>query len=96
VGSIGWAVRSLTPVWNLPPPAFSTAFVWSSVGVLVGALAARPIGDHVGRNPLLLASVAIFGIASLLSAVAPSLAILSLWRFSPGLASAGRFRGQWR
>ena len=69
VGSIGWAVPSLTHVWNLPPPAFSTAFVWSSVGVMVGALAAGPIGDRFGRKPLLLASVAIFGLASLLSAV---------------------------
>ncbi|MGC1888540.1 MAG: hypothetical protein WA709_21020 [Stellaceae bacterium] len=37
VGSIGWAVPSLTHAWNLPPPAFSTAFVWSSIGVVVGA-----------------------------------------------------------
>ena len=93
VGSIGWAVPSLTHVWNLPPPAFSTAFVWSSVGVMVGALAAGPIGDRVGRKPLLLASVAIFGIASLLSAVAPSLAMLSLWRFFTGLGIGGAFSG---
>jgi MFS transporter, AAHS family, 4-hydroxybenzoate transporter len=86
VGSIGWAVPSLTHVWNLAPPAFSTAFVWSSVGVLVGALAAGPIGDRVGRKPLLLASVAIFGIA-------PSLAILSLWRFFTGLGIGGAFSG---
>ena len=91
VGSIGWAVPSLTHVWNLPPPAFSTAFVWSSVGVMVGALAAGPIGDRVGRKPLLLGSVAIFGIASLLSAVAPSLAMLSLWRFFTGLGIGGAF-----
>jgi len=93
VGSIGWAVPSLTHVWNLPPPAFSTAFVWSSVGVMVGALAAGPIGDRVGRKPLLLGSVAIFGIASLLSAVAPSLAMLSLWRFFTGLGIGGAFSG---
>jgi MFS transporter, AAHS family, 4-hydroxybenzoate transporter len=93
VGSIGWAVPSLTHVWNLPPPAFSTAFVWSSVGVMVGALAAGPIGDRVGRKPLLLASVTIFGIASLLSAVAPSLAMLSVWRFFTGLGIGGAFSG---
>jgi len=93
VGSIGWAVPSLTHVWNLPPPAFATAFVWSSVGVMVGALAAGPIGDRVGRKPLLLASVTIFGIASLLSAMAPSLAMLSLWRFFTGLGIGGAFSG---
>jgi MFS family permease len=93
VGSIGWAVPSLTQVWNLPPPAFATAFVWSSVGVMVGALTAGPIGDRVGRKPLLLASVTIFGIASLLNAVAPSLAMLSLWRFFTGLGIGGACSG---
>jgi len=60
---------------------------------MVGALAAGPIGDRVGRKPLLLGSVAIFGIASLLSAVAPSLAMLSLWRFFTGLGIGGAFSG---
>jgi MFS transporter, AAHS family, 4-hydroxybenzoate transporter len=93
VGSIGWAVRSLTQVWSLPSPAFSTAFVSSSVGVMVGALAAGPIGDRVGRKPLLLISVTIFGLASLLSALAPSLAMLSVWQFFTGLGIGGAFSG---
>ena len=37
-GSIGWAVPSLTHAWDLPPSAFSLAFLWSNLGVLVGAL----------------------------------------------------------
>ncbi len=93
IGSIGWAVPSLTHVWNLPPPAFSTAFVWSSVGVMVGALTSGPIGDRIGRKPLLLASVTIFGLASLLSALAGSLAVLSVWRFFTGLGIGGAFSG---
>ena len=67
VGSIGWAVPSLTHAWNLPPAAFSLAFLWSNLGVMAGALASGPIGDRFGRRPLLLASVAIFGLASLAS-----------------------------
>jgi MFS transporter, AAHS family, 4-hydroxybenzoate transporter len=93
VGSIGWAVPSLTHVWNLPPPAFSTAFVWSSVGVMVGALASGPIGDRVGRKPLLLASVVIFGLASLASAFAGSLGGLRALRFFTGLGIGGAFSG---
>src|ERR1700739_3670910 len=81
INSIGGAVPSLTHVWNLPGPAFTTAFLWSSIGIMVGALSGGPIGDRVGRKPLLLASVAIFGIASLLSAFAPSLFVLSILRF---------------
>ena len=57
------------------------------------ALAAGPIGDRVGRKPLLLASVAIFGLASLLSAMAGSMGVMSLWRFFTGLGIGGAFSG---
>ena len=93
VGSIGWAVPSLTHAWDLPPSAFSLAFLWSNLGVLVGALASGPIGDRFGRKPLLLASVAIFGLASLASAFAGSLGVLSALRFFTGLGIAGAFTG---
>jgi MFS transporter, AAHS family, 4-hydroxybenzoate transporter len=93
VGSIGYAVPSLTHAWNLPGPAFTTAFLWSSIGIMAGALSAGPIGDRVGRKPLLLASVAIFGLASLLSAFAPSLAVLAILRFFTGLGIGGAFPG---
>jgi len=93
VGSIGWAVPSLTHAWNLPPSAFSLAFLWSNLGVMAGALASGPIGDRFGRKPLLLASVAIFGVASLASAFAGSLGVLSALRFFTGLGIAGAFSG---
>ena len=93
VGSIGWAVPSLTHAWNLPPSAFSLAFLWSNLGVMAGALASGPIGDRFGRKPLLFASVAIFGLASVASAFAPSLGVLSGLRFFTGLGIAGGFSG---
>ena len=91
VGSIGWAVPPLTHTWNLPPPAFALAFLWSSVGVVVGAPLAGPIGDRIGRRPLLLVSVAIVGISSLLTAFSGSIATLSLWRFFTGVGLGGAF-----
>ena len=73
VGSIGWSVPSLTHAWHIAPPAFAVAFLWSSIGIMAGALLAGPIGDRFGRKPLLMISVTLFGIASLASAVSPSL-----------------------
>ena len=93
VNSIGVSVPSLTHAWNLPGPAFTVAFLWSSIGIMVGALSAGPIGDRVGRKPLLLASLTIFGLASLLSAFAGSLLLLSILRFFTGLGIGGGFPG---
>src|SRR5262249_9858018 len=67
INSVAWAVPKLIDTWHLPPQAFTSAFLWSSIGILVGALSAGPIGDRVGRRPLLLASLTIFGLASLAS-----------------------------
>ena len=93
VGSIGWAVPSLTHAWHIAPSAFALAFLWSNIGVMVGALLAGPIGDRLGRRPLLLISVALFGLASLASAVSPSLGFLAGTRFFTGAGIAGAFAG---
>src|SRR4030088_1891090 len=93
INSIGVAVPQLNHAWNLPGPAFTTAFVWSSIGILVGALSSGRIGDRVGRKPLLLASIAIFGVASLLTAYASSLEMLAALRFFTGLGIGGAMPG---
>src|SRR6516164_9696750 len=93
IGSIGIVVPSLTHAWNLPGPAFTQAFLWSSIGIMAGALSAGPIGDRVGRKPLLIASLTIFGLASLLSAFAGSLLVLSILRCFTGIGIGGAFPG---
>jgi AAHS family 4-hydroxybenzoate transporter-like MFS transporter len=65
----------------------------SVIGIMVGALSAGPIGDRIGRKPLLLASLTIFGLASLLSAFAGSLLVLSVLRFFTGMGIGGAFPG---
>jgi AAHS family 4-hydroxybenzoate transporter-like MFS transporter len=93
LNSVAWAVPALIREWHLPPAMFTTAFLWSSIGILVGALSAGPIGDRFGRRPLLLASLTIFGVASLLSATADTLGMLTLWRFFTGVGIGGGFSG---
>jgi MFS transporter, AAHS family, 4-hydroxybenzoate transporter len=91
LNSVAWAVPSLIRVWHLPPSTFTAAFLWSSIGIMVGALSAGPIGDRFGRRPLMIASLTIVGLASLLSAFASSLGTLSLLRFFTGLGIGGAF-----
>ena len=93
LNAIAWAAPSLIKTWGLTPPAFTVAFLWSSIGIMVGALSAGPLGDRFGRRPLLLASLAIFGLASLLSAYAPSLGVLAVLRFFTGVGIGGGFAG---
>src|SRR5712691_8875162 len=93
VNSIGVTVPSLTHAWGLPGPAFTQAFLWSSIGIMVGALSAGPIGDRFGRKPLLLGSLTIFGLASLLSGFAGSIMVMSILRFFTGLGIGGAFPG---
>ncbi len=93
LNAVAWAVPPLIREWHLPPSAFTVAFLWSSIGIMAGALTAGPIGDRFGRRPLLLASLTIFGLASLLSAFADSLGMLTVLRFFTGLGIGGGFSG---
>jgi MFS transporter, AAHS family, 4-hydroxybenzoate transporter len=93
VGTIGWSVPSLTHAWQIAPSAFALAFLWSNIGLMAGALAAGPIGDRIGRKPLLLISLALFGVASLASGFSPSLGFLAGTRFFTGAGIAGGFAG---
>lgn len=93
VNAIGVSVPSLTHAWHLAGPAFTVAFLWSSIGIMVGALSAGPIGDRLGRRPLLIGSLTIFGLASLLSGFASSLLMLSALRFFTGMGIGGAFPG---
>jgi len=93
INSVAWAVPKLIDAWHLPPPVFTSAFLWSSVGILVGALSAGPLGDRVGRKPLLIVSLIVFGVASIASAFAPSVLFLAATRFFTGLGIGGAFPG---
>jgi AAHS family 4-hydroxybenzoate transporter-like MFS transporter len=93
LNAVAWAVPPLIHVWHLPPAMFQFAFMWSSIGILAGALSAGPIGDRFGRRPLLLGSLTLFGVASLLTATADSLTMLCIWRCLTGLGIGGGFSG---
>jgi AAHS family 4-hydroxybenzoate transporter-like MFS transporter len=84
LGTISMAVPSLSKAWGLAPPLFTTAFVMSSVGILVGALLSS-LGDRFGRKPLLIISVGFIAVFSVLSAFAWSIPSITAMRFLTGL-----------
>ena len=72
IAAVGYAVPSLVDASRVPPSGFTQALAAGNVGLLLGSLCARLLGDRLGRKPALLSCVAIFGTFSLLSAFARS------------------------
>jgi AAHS family 4-hydroxybenzoate transporter-like MFS transporter len=57
----------------------------SSVGIMVGALSSGPIGDRIGRKPVLLASLILLMVSSFACAFATTIPMLAALRFVTGL-----------
>jgi MFS transporter, AAHS family, 4-hydroxybenzoate transporter len=89
LSAIGLAAPAIIKAWQVKPVELTSAFAFSSIGIMVGAMAAGPIADRFGRKPVLLASVALFGIFSLLTAWAPSIFALVALRFFTGIGIGG-------
>ncbi|MCX5543084.1 aromatic acid/H+ symport family MFS transporter [Paraburkholderia sp. CNPSo 3076] len=87
--AIGFIAPVLHVQWQLQPAQLAPLFGAGLAGLMVGALAFGPFGDRVGRKRLLLVCVCAFGLASLISAFAPSLGVLIALRFLTGLGLGG-------
>jgi AAHS family 4-hydroxybenzoate transporter-like MFS transporter len=85
LNAIGMAAPALSQAWHLPGAAFSITFVMSSIGIMVGALVSSPIGDRLGRKPVLLASLALLTLSSFACVQAGSIPVLAAWRFITGI-----------
>jgi MFS transporter, AAHS family, 3-hydroxyphenylpropionic acid transporter len=64
-------------------------FSASTLGLLIGAFIGGGVADFLGRKTVLIACIASFGIASLLTAVAPDMTWLAYARFATGLGLGG-------
>jgi len=85
ISSISMAVPSLIKAWSLPGAAFANTFVMSSVGIMIGALASGPIGDRIGRKPVLIASLVVLGLSSLACTQVASVGDLVMLRLITGI-----------
>src|SRR5690606_37276877 len=79
------AVPILSAEWKVPAGAFGAAIGAVTIGVTLGATILAPLGDKIGRRPLLIAGTMWFGFCALGSATAASLAQLFAWRLGIGL-----------
>ncbi|MGW1817500.1 MFS transporter [Streptomyces sp. NPDC002125] len=83
------ALPVLMKEWNLSTGQATFAVTSASIGMLLGALAAGWLGDHIGRVRTVALGVAVTGLASLAVAFSGSIETFSLFRFVQGLGIGG-------
>jgi len=82
--TMAFVAPALTRELSISRLALGPVLAASLIGLAVGALFAGPMADRYGRKRVLIASVAICGIGSLISASATGLYTLAIYRFITG------------
>jgi AAHS family 4-hydroxybenzoate transporter-like MFS transporter len=83
--AMGFIAPSLVTEWSVSTAALAPVMSAALFGLAVGALTAGPLADKHGRKTVIVASVLVFGVASVSSAGAWSLWSLTAFRFITGL-----------
>lgn len=83
--AVGFIAPSLVQQWGIARSSLGPVMSAALVGLGIGALAAGPCADRVGRKTVLVLSVFLFGVWSLVAARASSIESLTLLRFFTGL-----------
>lgn len=71
--------------WHLPPAAVAPLTAMGLVGLLIGSILGGAIADRVGRRAVVIAAIAWFGVAAIVSGGAQSMVQLILLRFITGV-----------
>lgn len=85
----GVAAPRIAPIFKLAPSQMGLFFSASTIGLLIGASFGGRISDRIGRKTTLLASVALFGLMSILTGLAGSYEMLVAARVATGLGLGG-------
>ena len=92
LGAMAFTLPALSESWHLKPVAFTAALTAGSVGLFLGSLLCGWLGDRLGRKPVLMGCVAIFGIMSLADRAGDNDRHVDFRRVSaPAWASAAAF-----
>jgi MFS transporter, AAHS family, 3-hydroxyphenylpropionic acid transporter len=85
----GVAAGGIGPEFKPDPEQLGTFFSASTFGLFIGALAGGRLADSIGRKHVLVASIAVFGVASLLTPLAWDMRSLGGARLLTGLGLGG-------
>ncbi len=89
VQAAGVAAAGMRAAFGASPFWLGIVFAASGAGLLLGAVAGGRMADRIGRKPVLVGSVAAFGLISLLTTLAGNMQSLSAMRLVTGLGLGG-------
>jgi len=87
--SAGYIGPELREAWKLSPSELGLFFSSGLIGLMFGGIFVAPLADRIGRRPILINCVALFGICSIVSAASTGIAMLDILRFLTGLGIGG-------
>jgi AAHS family 3-hydroxyphenylpropionic acid transporter len=87
--AIGVAAPRLIPALHLAKAETGWVFSASLFGLILGAMTGGWLADRIGRKPVLVGSVAAFGLFSLATVLSGDFTTLFLWRLTTGLGLGG-------
>lgn len=87
--AIGFIAPALRAEWGVTPAQLAPLFGAGLFGLMVGAFVFGPLADEWGRKPVLAATTAFFGVATVASALATSVEMLTALRFVTGIGLGG-------
>lgn len=85
----GVAAAGIVPIFRPSPAELGFFFSGGTLGLFVGALIGGRLADSIGRKPVLVASVLLFGLFSLVTPLASDMNSLSAMRILTGLGLGG-------
>jgi MFS transporter, AAHS family, 3-hydroxyphenylpropionic acid transporter len=85
IQAMGVAAPRLVKEFGFDPKQMGWVFSISNVGLVIGAIVGGRLADRLGRKPIFIAAVAIFGAFTLLTAYVGSFDLLLAVRFIAGL-----------
>ncbi len=83
------AIPPLLAEWGLPREAFALPTSVGLAGMVIGTTLGGMLGDRIGRQPTIIASVLFFGVVTTLNALINDMTGLILVRFLAGLGLGG-------
>ncbi|RKP46131.1 MFS transporter [Pararobbsia silviterrae] len=85
VAMMGFIAPSIVHDWHLAKASFGIVMSAAPLGLVVGALGAGPLSDRLGRKTILIASVLLFAIGTLVTALTQDIGQMMTMRFLTGI-----------